>query len=788
MRQPSFAHLTGYDMWRRCDHHATRISESPARILLGPNSKPQGEGADPAPWSLVRGAAIRIDCPPDLCADGTVMLVDPSGRLFTLASTGWVSLPTLARMPAPLSEGPFDFAAPITDSSPLAIRDLARDPVGRIWLLDRTGRLLILSPGLQLLDNFLPAGNVQGSSIVACSWGVAVADGRRLLVQPFGGLWQQIALPGDVQALAADPETDLIIALLPGARLAILRRDTLVVLAIPELLRPAFLLVTGDGHVLIGEPRGVPGSPVETRFILCRIDPADGLVEEGALAVRGFDGRALWRDGHALYASTATGARRLYPDQAPGATEGMVETFALDSNIFACAWHRVFLDVCLPAATRIEVEARTSDDLPPRILWRAPHPPADIAGSIAVPIPSDDPWPPLGSTDNDPGIWHPIGTLDLRSAMADIPDPPAHIVRPSGDELAAARSPAAAPWPQATLEGLIKAPPGRYLWLRLRLFGTERRSPAIFAVRATHQRPSLLDLLPAYWRADPLAADATDRALALFEGNYTELDARITALRHCADPRLVPPEALDWLASHVALAFDQRIDEAVRRQLLAETTWLYRRRGTMPGLTRLLEILTGGPVQIIEGFRLRRRSLPFIGADGNAIGAAFQIGDEDGAMATPDDAADQALLASHLALQLRRTAAGNAACPAGDIPFPIESDPLARFVRRFAHRFTVILSRHRNDVLAAVIEDAIAASKPAHTIHRLCWIDAGYRLDRASMVGLTRLGAVSCFEPGVLGTAVLGRTETLGRHQTEFGIRPGTRIGQAQRETIGDLA
>ena len=52
----------------------------------------------------------------------------------------------------------------------------------------------------------------------------------------------------------------------------------------------------------------------------------------------------------------------------------------------------------------------------------------------------------------------------------------------------------------------------------------------------------------------------------------TEIDARITALRALADPRLAPPEALDWLASYVALVFDQRLDEPVRRQLLMEAS------------------------------------------------------------------------------------------------------------------------------------------------------------------------------------------------------------------------
>jgi phage tail-like protein len=372
--------------------------------------------------------------------------------------------------------------------------------------------------------------------------------------------------------------------------------------------------------------------------------------------------------------------------------------------------------------------------------------------------------------------------LDTRGALADVADPPERIVRPSEDPLGPQRSTAPAPWPQVTLEGLIKAPPGRYLALRITLTGTARSSPAVLAMRATYQRPSLLEHLPAFWRADPVAADATDRALALFEGWMTETDARITALRELADPRLVPPEALDWLASYVALTFDQRIDEAVRRQLLSEITALYRQRGTVPGLTRLLSILARAPVILVEDFRLRRQSGVFLDGDTSVIGPGLQLGDAE-SMPAAEDPADLALEADYAALMLRRELVreqGGTPCPPADPPYPIETDPLARFVRRFAHRFTVVLPCARTDTLEAVIQDAVEANKPAHTLHTLCWLDAGFQLGRA-LVGLSRLGETPCFEPGLLGSAVLGRQYTIGRHEPDVRFRPGQRLTRDHR-------
>jgi phage tail-like protein len=783
MPPPRLAHLTGTAMWQHCDYDHARLAAAPARVMLARLARSPAAAADPAPWLRVRGAAVVLPNRPDVCADATVLLADPERGLQILKPGGWEVLPApYPRVAAP-SRDALEFAPPRPSQPPPPAVGVARDPAGRVWLLDRApARLRELGPDLRLLDT-LPLEGVP-SQVAASAWCVAVSDGARLHVQSYGGSWQTLALPDTCIALAADCAFDLIVLLLPGPRLAILRPDGLLTHTLPELTAPLFLVVTGNDAFLAGEPGGEPGTAAETRFSAFTVDAAGVPTAGDAYAVRGFDGRALWRQNCTVHASAKDGQLALYPDDPPGETEGTVETFALDSTIFACAWHRLFIDACLPSGTSITVEARTADDLPPQILWRQRRPPAnmpDLAGSL----PNNDSWPPLGSLQPDEPGWWPVGVLDPRGPLADVPDPPERIDRPSDEPMAKERSHAGPPWPQVTLEGLIKAPPGRYLWLRLRLTGTKRSSPAVLAVRATFPRPSLLDLLPAYWRADQISAVATDQALALFEGWFTEANANVTALPQLADPRLVPPEALDWLASYVALVFDGRITEAVRRQLLAEICALYQQRGTVPGLARLLSILARDEVTIVEGFRLRRRSGTFLGVENNAIaGPGLQLGGEESDAA--DDPADAALINAHAALMLRRAAirAGKEIrCPADDPPWPMETDPDALFVRRFAHRFTVVLPCRRTDTLAAIIEAAIETNKPAHTLHRLCWFDAGFQIGAASLVGLARLGETPCFDPGILGAAVLGKANTLGRGGPEprFGI--GQRLNRDRMAT-----
>ncbi|WP_284189899.1 phage tail protein, partial [Zoogloea oryzae] len=341
------------------------------------------------------------------------------------------------------------------------------------------------------------------------------------------------------------------------------------------------------------------------------------------------------------------------------------------------------------------------------------------------------------------------------------------------DPLAAVRQPAATPPAgMVTLEWLLTPPAGRYLWLRVRLSGSRRQGPSLFALRATFPRPSLLDYLPAYWRSDPAGADATERALALFEGWMTEMDQRIDVLPHLLDPNLVPAEALPWLGDFLALGFDARVREGVRRELLLNIAELYRARGTLPGLGKLLSILAEAPVQIIEGFRLRRPTAAFVGTA--LVGPALELGGSESTLAAGSlEDWEQELAGAHAALMLRR-ALENQRCPADDPDDPLPDDALIAFYRRHAHRFTVIVPRARCDTLAAVLDLAIERNKPAHTLHRLCWLDAGFRVGSASLVGISHLGPVDRAQPAVLGSAVLSTFTTLhrGRHAESDGRYP----------------
>lgn len=211
-----------------------------------------------------------------------------------------------------------------------------------------------------------------------------------------------------------------------------------------------------------------------------------------------------------------------------------------DGRVPDCTWHRLMLDACFPPGTGVLVESRAANDLE---------------------------------------------TLRTAQWQAE----PAPYLRPAGSEIPF-QPPRTAPR-DGTWELLFQRAKGRYLAVRLTVYGTGTTTPRIRAMRAWYPRFSYLEhYLPDVYRDCDESACFLDRYLANMEGIGTGIEDRIAQVQMLFDVRSAPVEALQWLAGWYGLALDPAWDERRRRLLIAHAMTFFQWRGTTRGLELALKL------------------------------------------------------------------------------------------------------------------------------------------------------------------------------------------------------
>lgn len=740
---PRWLHLQGFDAWRSCDHDNTVLDlQGGVRLELqefvDPELKPGDEEIDPRTdlWLLKKRGVVSFSCGPEDCQSGALM-ADAKGHWLHDRGLGWIDRePREARKPL---VSPTRFAPQPTSSQDETIHAMHWGPVERLWtLVSRTqGVTLVVRDreSLRVLAR-LPAPSVFDFAIF--SGGIVAIDESGVWHRSWSGRWQRLELVwADGMPHSAGLPDLLPTSLIPlavagrGARVVVIfagpkgvRRSFIgeitargfEIQALPdELVTPRHVAVGHEGEVFVADMPSEVGGRVEVASLR---GEAGSWITESRWTGAHFDGRALWvnHDGRPQY-TAAKGAKSLRRRRDRYTGAGRVESFGLDSQRMGCVWHRLRVDVCLPANTTVRAYARTSDALWPEGQQRVPRAPESIEG-LAPPV-------ALGSRDIDDNEGWVAVRLQKKTRYADRSRLP--LGRDDGpDEL--------------TLEGLLATPPGRYLWVRLEIQGSRHATPVLKAIRPSYPRPSMLDLLPAFWRSGP-ESDRNERFLALFEGVLTQIDERIETLPVLFDPTATDASVLSWLSSFVGLSLDQSLPETAKRKLLERATALFRARGTVSAIEEMVEIVSGSPSIVVEQFRLRRRRGAVLGQGPGESGPAIM----------------------GLSLELSPEA-------------PSESlkTPMQEFFGRAAHRFQVLIGRPQDPTLQALVDRVIEMNKPAHTIHSICWLDRGIELDRNAFVGLVHVGMGREFEGARLGHFQLHSNAILGSARAlRFGTHPG---------------
>ncbi|WP_300336138.1 phage tail protein [Accumulibacter sp.] len=432
-----------------------------------------------------------------------------------------------------------------------------------------------------------------------------------------------------------------------------------------------------------------------------------------------YDGRgiALAPDCRIAY-WTAQGLRHAAPARAQYRQHGTLFSFALDAEHDQTQWGRLVVEACIPAGTAIRFRAFTRDELE-----------------------FDDPIDGIGLAGETPVLSQHTWDHYAGESQTLFRDPSQRPLRPApADGFALYDAP------------LIVAP-GRYLWLVFEFSGTRSKSPRLRSARVEYPGHDLLKKLPrTLWR-EAASRDFLFRYLMAPAAMLDEWQAVASERQRLLDARIAPEAALPWLASFLGLVIDPCWSPAVQRQMILEAATLFRTRGTLASLKRMVEILSGAEVVIIEHFRLRGGGVvgnPQVNASQAVLGVGYRVGGAIGGA-----------LGGALGEPRRQALATEQPVASAAV------DDVQNF-DDFAHRFTVSVVAALDARQLDCVRRLIEIHKPAHTDFTLCTASSGIRAGLGAHLGISSvIGKSAGFEQGLMGDAVLGAGYLLGRPEID---------------------
>jgi phage tail-like protein len=389
---------------------------------------------------------------------------------------------------------------------------------------------------------------------------------------------------------------------------------------------------------------------------------------------------------------------------------GQLLSKAIDSGVPRCRWHRVRLEADIPTGTSISVAVSTSETKDPEL---------------------------LGDSNSDPQ-WSEF---------------PAGLPHPDDwDE-----------GPDNSTDFLIDQPPGRYLFVRLRLIGNGIETPSVLRIRLDFPRATSLDFLPGIYRENPEAEDFTERFLAIFDASVKDLDRKIERYPALLNIDKVHKDVLPWLAGFFDICLNSNWETEKKRKILSNIPELYHKRGTVSGLKKAIQLIFGVEPSLQE--IALKRGWGMLGRDARLRSVSL-------------------FSRSRARFRLNSSEIGNA--PIRSLGDP-DADPLASH----AHRFEILVppGPQADSTKSDALNQLVAAQKPAHTLHSIRLGGKGFVLGAWSSVGIDT-GSMPLQAPilsgqkgkiWVEGNVRLRSVSVLW--QSRRGARRGLRVGETS--TVG---
>lgn len=408
----------------------------------------------------------------------------------------------------------------------------------------------------------------------------------------------------------------------------------------------------------------------------------------------------------------------------------------VDSRRYHCRWDRVELQIYIPAGCRVVVSTQTLD--------------ADL---------------PLASPAFDSGTF----TAQLLAAdhSAEVSDALDEYLAASPETSwsAGATFNANSPGPHTAIwedvDFLVRSQPGRFLCVRVQLFGDGFSTPLVRRIMARGPRQSHVDFLPAVMKENDASRDFLERFVSVFQTEWDRLETTVDQLDNLFNPTTVATSQLNYLATSLGITLPAEWTSEKWRDLLQFAPHLLltpgdetrnriggSRRGTVAHIRSAARAILGaatgltdtdmnGFPWVIEGFRERPQM---------QVGASNPTSKQ----ITGDTLAPPAARTLHGPDSSGRLQLGDNSVLGERRLLPITRQELDVYTNS-AHRIRVVVPsawvRTREDL--CVLETALDAEKPAHVACEITLVRAGMRIELQSTLGVDTI--LGDWPPAVLG-------------------------------------
>ena len=408
---------------------------------------------------------------------------------------------------------------------------------------------------------------------------------------------------------------------------------------------------------------------------------------------------------------------------------------AIDSHRYHCRWDRVELDVEIPQGCRVVVSTQTFDlDQDNR----------DVRGTASESADSRE----AVTTELEVSV-----TLQRRAENS----PDTNWSPGARFECELRRTPTIV---RVTRDFLVRSEPGRFLCLRVQLFGDGFSTPVVRSILAKGPRQSHIDFLPAVMRSDDLSRDFLERFVSVFQTEWDQLEETIDQMDGMFNPALVPDSHLDQLAEWMGISLPVGWKREQCRDLLKFAPQLLMapgnehekriggsRRGTVEHIRNAVRAVIGGLKDLNED---QMRGFPWV-IEGFRERNQFRVGGRHGT--------ERPMAGDQVSPPMARTLWGpdsTGRLQLGDNSVLGERKllPTGRqeldLYRTYAHRIRVVVPAcwiSGPDDLC-VLESMINKEKPAHLACDITLVRPGLRIGVQSTVGVDTI--LSDWPPVVL--------------------------------------